>query len=120
MNVGRRSFLWTACLCALLAPYVPARAQGNVLEISMDELVDDTRNGRVIARGGVEIRYFGEILTADEVVYDRRTRKLIARGRIQLQEADGKVSRSETMKLTDDLRDAFIAYARRQKVRIER
>jgi len=120
MNVGRRSFLWTAFLWPLLAGNVPAWAQGSQLEISMDELVDDTRNGRVVARGNVEIRYFGEILVADEVIYDRSTRKLTARGRTQLQEADGKVSRSDAISLTDDLRDAFVSYARRQNIRIER
>jgi len=120
MNVGRRSFLCTLWLCALLAGHVPARAQGSQLEISMDELVDDTHNARVVARGNVEIRYFGEVLVADEVAYDRATRKLTARGRIELQEADGKVSRTDAMNLTDDLRDAFVSYARRQNVRIER
>jgi len=120
MKVGRRSFLGAVCLFALLAGHVPARAQGSQLEISMDELLDDTRSGRVVARGNVEVRYFGEILVADEVIYDRSTRKLSARGRIQLQEADGKVSRSDAINLTDDLRDAFVAYARRQNIRIER
>lgn len=120
MNVGRRSFLWMVCLHGLLAGPIPGHAQGSQLEISLDELVDDTRNGRVVARGNVEIRYFGEILVADEIIYDRSTRKLSARGHIQLQEADGKVSRTDAMNLTDDLRDAFVAYARRQSVRIER
>lgn len=95
-------------------------AQGSQLEISMDELIDDTRNGRVVARGKVEIRYFGEVLTADEIIYDRSTRHLTARGNIELLEADGKVSKADAMKLTDDLRDAFVAYARRQKMSIER
>jgi lipopolysaccharide assembly outer membrane protein LptD (OstA) len=120
MTVGRRSFVRTLCFGALLAWRIPARAQGSHFEINMDELIDDTRNGRIIARGGVEIRYFGEILTADEVSYDRGTRKLSARGRIQLQEADGKISRTDAMNLTDDLRDAFVSYARRQNLRIER
>lgn len=97
-----------------------APAQSSHFEINMDELIDDSRNGRVVARGKVEIRYFGEILTADEVSYDRNTRKLSARGHIELQEADGKVSRSDAMNLTDELRDAFVSYARRQKIRIER
>jgi LPS-assembly protein len=119
MNVGRRSFLWTIWCCAL-APHLPARAQGSHFEINMDELIDDTRNGRVVARGSVEIRYFGEILVADEIIYDRSTRKLLARGHVQLQEADGKISRTDAMNLTEDLRDAFISYARRQNVRIER
>ncbi len=43
----------------------------------MDELVEDKWNNTVIARGNVEIRFFGEILLADEVIYDRRARKLI-------------------------------------------
>jgi LPS-assembly protein len=107
-------------LYGLLAAPIPGHTQGSQLEISLEELVDDTRNGRVVARGNVEIRYFGEILVADEIIYDRNTRKLSARGHIQLQEADGKVSRTDAMNLTDDLRDAFVAYARRQNVRIER
>ena len=86
----------------------------------MDELVDDTWNNRVIARGSVEIRFFGEILLADEVIYDRRARKLTARGSVTLQEADGKVTRADAMSLHDELRDAFVAYARRQKVQIDR
>src|SRR4029078_9672740 len=121
MKPPRRSLLWAVCfLGALLAGHVPAQAQGSQLEISLDELIDDTRNGRVVARGNVEIRYFGEILVADEIIYDRSTRKLSARGHIQLQEADGKVSRTDAMNLTDDLRDAFGAYGRRQNGRIER
>ncbi len=119
MNIGRRNFLFVAC-GAWLAGRPSAWAQGSHFEINMDELIDDTRNGRVIARGNVEIRYFGEILTADEVSYDRSARRLSARGRIQLQEADGKISNAEAMNLTEDLRDAFVAYARRQNVRIER
>ena len=86
----------------------------------MDELVDDTWSNLVIARGNVEIRFFGEILLADEVVYDRRARKLSARGNVTLQEADGKVTRADALTLHDELRDAFVAYARRQNVRIDR
>jgi lipopolysaccharide assembly outer membrane protein LptD (OstA) len=118
MDIGRRRFLWTLIIGAPLAS-LPAASQSG-FEIDMDELVDDTRNGRVVARGKVEIRYFGEILVADEVIYDRSTRKLAARGHIVLQEADGKVSRTDAMNLTDDLRDAFVSYARRQKIRIDR
>ena len=102
-----------------LAP-VPALAQGSQLEISMDELVDDTWNNSVAARGGVEIRYYGEILTADVVAYDRGTRKLTAHGNVSLQEANGKVSQADSLVLNDDLRDAFVAYARRQRIRIDR
>jgi hypothetical protein len=35
-----------------------------------------------------------------------------------LTEADGKVTRAAAVNLDDDTRDAFVAYARRQKMRI--
>lgn len=108
-------------LVAALVLMQPASvgAQGNQLEISMDELVEDSWSNLVVARGNVEIRFYGEILLADEVVYDRRARKLSARGKVTLQEADGKVTQADALVLHDELRDAFVAYARRQKVRIE-
>jgi lipopolysaccharide assembly outer membrane protein LptD (OstA) len=108
------------CLGLMLMLPIAAQSQGSALEISMDELVDDTWSNLVIARGNVEIRFFGEILLADEVAYDRRGRKLTAKGNVTLQEADGKVTRTETLGMHDELRDAFVAYARRQNVRIDR
>jgi LPS-assembly protein len=119
MRIARRSFVLGLGIIVARAAS-PCYAQGSTLEINMDELIDDTRNGRVVARGNVEIRYFGEILLADEVIYDRTTRRLTARGRVRLQEADGKVSREEALYLTEDLRDAFVSYLRRQNIRIER
>jgi len=91
-----------------------------MLEISMEELVEDSWNNRVVARGNVEIRYYGEILLADEVAYDRSTRKLTAEGNVSLTEVDGKVSHTDRLLLNDDLRDAFVNYARRQRMRIDR
>jgi lipopolysaccharide assembly outer membrane protein LptD (OstA) len=64
----------------------------------------------------VEIRYFGEILQADEVIYDRKINRFWAQGKIQLQEADGKITRTDAISLNDGLRDAFLRYARREKV----
>jgi LPS-assembly protein len=109
-------------LAAALMLMQPATvgAQGSQLEISMDELVEDSWNNLVVARGNVEIRFYGEILLADEVVYDRRASKLFARGNVTLQEADGKITRAETLGLHDELRDAFLAYVRRQNVHIDR
>ncbi|MFZ1104173.1 MAG: hypothetical protein WAN86_15240 [Hyphomicrobiaceae bacterium] len=98
----------------------PAHAQGSMLEISMEELVDDTWNRQVVARGNVEIRYYGEILVADEIAYDRDSRKLLARGNVSLTEADGKVTQADRLALNDDLRDAFVAYVRRQRIPIDR
>lgn len=110
----------TGHLPAQISALAPALAQGSQLEISMDELVDDTWNNCVAARGGVEIRYYGEILNADEVSYDRSTGKLTANGNVSLQDVEGKVSRTDHLILNDELRDAFVAYARRQRIRIDR
>ena len=120
MSLARAGFIAALCLCLTLTQHVPAQGQAGPLEITMVELVDDTWGNRVVARGNVEVRFFGEILLADEIIYDRRARKLSARGNITLQEADGKVSRADAMNLHDDLRDAFVSYARRQKLRVDR
>jgi lipopolysaccharide assembly outer membrane protein LptD (OstA) len=114
-----------ACRClalalmAMLALPAPACADP-MFEISMDDLFEDKWSDQVVARGNVEIRYFGEIVQADEVIYDRRARKLSARGNVTFQDAEGKVTRASKMNLHDDARDAFAAYARRQKLRIDR
>lgn len=89
-------------------------------DITTDELFEDKREARIVARGNVEIRYFGEILIADEVTYDRRLHRLWAQGNLQLQEADGKITRAKAMSLNESLRDAFIRYARREKVLFDR
>lgn len=119
MKSARACVVGVLLLFSTLAAGLAVQAQ-SAMEISMDELVEDKWNNSVVARGNVEIRFFGEILLADEVSYDRRSRKLSARGNVVLQDVDGKVSRAGSMNLHDDLRDAFVAFARRQKMRIDR
>src|SRR5262249_37628935 len=99
---------------------LPAHAQGSMLEISMEELVDDTWNRQVVARGNVEIRYYGEILVADAIAHDPDSRQLTAKGNVPLTEADGKVTRTDRLALNDDLPDAFVAYVRRQRIPVDR
>jgi LPS-assembly protein len=118
MPFAPRCLLPALGLIAILALCAPVEA--SMFEISMDELVESTWNDQVIARGHVEIRFFGEVLVADEVIYDRRSRKLVAHGNVTFYQADGTVSRASTLNLHDDARDAFVAYARRQHVRIDR
>jgi LPS-assembly protein len=120
VSVHRLLGVVALCLLGLLAARPPALAQGGMLEISMEELVDDTWSNRVVARGNVEIRYYGEVLLADEVAYDRGTRKLTAEGNVSLTEANGKTSRADRLALNDELRDAFVTYLRRQRMRVDR
>jgi LPS-assembly protein len=119
MTRPRSRALAALCFLFLFAIHMPAKAQGSTLEISMEELVDDTANNRVVARGNVEIRYYGEILQADEVAYDRGTRKLTAEGNVALTNTEGKVSRGDSLLLNDELRDAFVSYVRHQHIRID-
>jgi LPS-assembly protein len=124
MPLARSGALTALGLLIALAVHIaappPVHAQGSMLEISMEELVDDTWNRQVAARGNVEIRYYGEILVADEVIYDRDSRKLSARGNVSLTEADGKVTTTDRLGLNDELRDAFLAYVRRQRIPVDR
>ncbi|MGD9803685.1 MAG: LPS-assembly protein LptD [Hyphomicrobiaceae bacterium] len=78
------------------------------LYLQGDELIYDTRNNRVIARGNVEIYYNNYILTADEVIYDQGANTLTARGNAQLKEPNGNIVRGESIDTTADFRDAFI------------
>jgi LPS-assembly protein len=120
MSLVRPLLVISLSLGLLLGP-APSLAQPvEGLEITTDELFEDKREARIIARGNVEIRYFGEILLADRVIYDRKLNRLWAEGNLKLQEADGKVTRASSMSLDEGLRDAFIRYARREKVLVDR
>ena len=111
------SLLTLAVWLGLFAMFAaPSLAQIEGFEITTDELVEDKHQSRIIARGNVEIRFFGEILQADEVIYDRKINRFWAQGKIQLQEADGKITRTDAISLNDELREAFLRYARREKV----
>ena len=78
------------------------------LYLQGDELIADSRNNRMIARGNVEIYYNNYVLTADEVIYDQNANTLTARGNAQLKEPNGNIVRGETIDTTADFRDAFI------------
>lgn len=82
--------------------------KGQQLYLTGDELVYDTKNNRVVARGNIEIYYGAYSLTADEVIYDRSAGTLTARGNVVLKDSDGTVSRGDRMDLTEDFSDAFV------------
>ncbi len=78
------------------------------LHLQGDELIDDRKNDRVIARGNIEIFYNNHILNADEVIYDQKRNTLTAKGNVSLKLPDGSITQGESMTLTDDFRDGFI------------
>ena len=73
-----------------------------------DELIYDTKQSRVIARGNVQIYYNDYILTADQVIYDQNANTLTATGNAQLKEPNGNIVRADRLITTDDFRDAFV------------
>ena len=73
-----------------------------------DDLIYDTKNNRVIARGNVQIYYNNYLLTADSVTYDQAANKLLAEGNVQLRDPNGNITRAERIETTDDFRDAFV------------
>src|SRR5262249_41397895 len=117
-----------ACVFAcLLAAFLPSRqalaqAQTNMEQIikppkidkaapmllQADEMVYDNQNGRVIAKGNVEIYFGNYTLLADSVVYDRNNNSLTAVGNVSIKDPDGAVITSDHITLTDDFRDGFI------------
>ncbi len=78
------------------------------LYLQGDDLVYDTKNNRVVARGNVQIFYNNYLLTADQVTYDQAASKLLAEGNVQLRDPNGNIQRAERLETTDDFRDAFI------------
>src|SRR5438045_2851826 len=73
----------------------PKIDQAQPLYLQADQLLYDTKNGRVIAQGNVEVYYNNYILTADQMVYDQNTNKLVAEGNAQLKDPNGSVTRAD-------------------------
>ena len=72
------------------------------------EIHYDYNNKRVSAVGNVQIYYSGSTIEADKVIYDETTKRLHAEGNVRLTEADGKITYSDSMDLSDDFRDGFV------------
>jgi LPS-assembly protein len=78
------------------------------LYLQGDELIYDTNNNRVIARGNVEIYFNNYTLTGDQVIYDQGANTLTAEGNAQLREPNGNIVRADKLVTSDDFRDAFV------------
>jgi LPS-assembly protein len=76
--------------------------------VRANEIQYDYNHERVAAVGNVQIYYNGSTLEADKVIYDQKTKRLHAEGNARLTEADGKVTYSNIMDLSDDYRDGFV------------
>lgn len=117
--MGRHGLLACVCASAIAFTTVPAASQnllddGSILDpeapavVIADELVFDSEENLVIARGEVFIAQGGRLLRADEVTYDRDIDLVTASGNIVLRESTGELLFADYVELTGDLADGFV------------
>jgi LPS-assembly protein len=113
-----------ACFLALLAPWQQAFGQAQTgleqiiqppkidsaqpMLLQADQMIYDNDNGKITAKGNVELYYSNYTLLADSVVYDRNANTLTAMGNVRIKDPDGAVITADHITLTDDFRDGFI------------
>jgi LPS-assembly protein len=113
-----------ACFLALLTPWQQAFGQAQTgleqiikppkiessepMLLQADQMIYDNDNGRITAKGNVELYYGNYTLLADSVVYDRNANTLTALGNVRIKDPDGAVITADHITLTDDFRDGFI------------
>ena len=68
----------------------------------------DYNNKRISAVGNVQFYQAGSTVEADRLIYDETTKRLRAEGNVRLNEADGRITYSDSMDLSDDFRDGFV------------
>lgn len=86
-----------------------AAAPQDELLLEADQLLYDFDDETVTAVGDVQIYYGAAYLDAPRVVYDQKSGRLTATGGVRLVEPNGNVLTAETIDITDDFRDGFVA-----------
>jgi len=86
---------------------VPPLAE-ETIELEADQLDFDNQAKRVVAYGNVKVRRGDYNLRADTIEYDQNTGIVIARGSVRIRDRDGNILESNTLEVSDELRDGFI------------
>ncbi len=96
--------LWAAGPAVAQAPSVGKKP----VLLTADELSFDREAGIVTAKGNVEISQEDRVLKADNVIYNQKTGVVKAKGNISLAEPSGEVIFTDSVELSDDLREGVI------------
>lgn len=89
-----------------LTPAVVAQvAEAPKVYLEADVLIDDQKNGVMIAEGDVVARYEGRELSADKVIYNLTTKKVRAIGNVRIMDPDGTVRNAEEIEVDEKLSD---------------
>ena len=106
--------LMVAGILAFAGPQLHAQTtaagqdQKDRLTVDADEIVYDTDNKSISARGNAKLYYKGKILEADQVIYRSDSERVFAEGHVVLTEPTGEVLHANSLELTDQFHDGFI------------
>jgi len=87
---------------------ISENATNQPLLLQADQLITDSTNDRITAKGNVEVYYKNYALQANELVYDRKAKTLDAIGNVRIKEPDNAIITADRISLTEDFRDGFI------------
>lgn len=80
----------------------------DVIEFEADQLTFDNNAKLVTALGNIQVVRGDYTLTADTVTYDQNSGIVTASGRVRIVDTNGNILESDTLEITDELRDGFI------------
>lgn len=120
------ALLTGAAISAIVIGSVEARAQtslgdlgtsvsvpeGTQLFLEADTVTYDSEKQVVRAAGGIQIDYGGYKLVARDITYDQSARRLVASGDVELIEPSGNKIYADSIDVTDDFANGFIAALR--------
>ncbi len=87
---------------------VPKVKSSEPMLLQADQMIYDNDNGKITAKGNVELYYGNYTLLSDSLVYDRNANTLTAVGNVRIKDPDGAVITADHITLTDDFRDGFL------------
>lgn len=93
---------------ALAAQPGSSSSEPEEIEFSADSINYDFENDVVVARGNVELTRQGYRLRADNVTWNRKTGLVTADGDVRTTSPDGDIVYSDSITLTDTLRDGMV------------
>ncbi|HUF86991.1 MAG TPA: LPS assembly protein LptD [Thermohalobaculum sp.] len=95
-----------------LASGIPPVRPDLPVALIADHIDYDTRNGRVIASGNVEVYYGERTLTAERIVYDSRAETITAEGAIVMRDPSGVTVFADFAELGTDLQTGLVRGAK--------
>ncbi|MEO0413172.1 MAG: LPS assembly protein LptD [Pseudomonadota bacterium] len=116
----RRCFAAAVASLALAGPIglpQPAHAQSfldtpplaeEIIALEADQLIYDSNAQLITARGGVRVVRGDYALTARMITYDQATGIVKASGNVRVVDRGGNILESDTLEISDELRDGFI------------